>query len=265
MKYLFIIQNENFDFCYELKNACDFHNWFCGIKEYSFKIVDTIPTKETVMDIETKNDVNISNIIPIGSVEFVQSYYRNIINITYIPPVNIPKELMKKEYTGRNFYEYDKNKKCYISVFDSNNTILTNSDKTFFIKEKKIKGFSDICRIKDIDKKILGAVPLYENFTLSEYLPNIISEYRCFVYRNQLLDCKNYSGSFEVLPDFNIIREMISKYNNPAYTLDVGILDNGKTICIECHDFFSCGLYGFYDYEKMLHMLISTHKKNIKR
>ena len=29
-----------------------------------------------------------------------------------------------------------------------------------------------------------------------------------------------------------------------AYTLDVGINDNG-TFVIEVHDFFSCGLYGF--------------------
>jgi hypothetical protein len=29
-----------------------------------------------------------------------------------------------------------------------------------------------------------------------------------------------------------------------AYTLDVGVNNDG-TFVIECHDFFSCGLYGF--------------------
>lgn len=45
------------------------------------------------------------------------------------------------------------------------------------------------------------------------------------------------------------------------YFLDVG---NSGTFVIECHDFFSCGLYGFADYSKLPHMFYKTFKEIIK-
>ena len=40
-----------------------------------------------------------------------------------------------------------------------------------------------------------------------------------------------------------------------AYTLDVAVTPEGKTVVIECHRFFSCGLYGFSDIAKYPKML----------
>lgn len=59
--------------------------------------------------------------------------------------------------------------------------------------------------------------------------------------------------------------EEYSKNNSPiAYTLDVGIhfVDNNLvTSLIEVHDFFSCGLYGFDDKDKLPFMFYRWFKE----
>ena len=40
-----------------------------------------------------------------------------------------------------------------------------------------------------------------------------------------------------------------------AYTLDIGVEKYRGTFIIECHRFFSCGLYGFSDHRRYPKML----------
>jgi hypothetical protein len=76
-----------------------------------------------------------------------------------------------------------------------------------------------------------------------------------------------------MFPDVQKINtEMIPAYKSApvAYTLDIGIirrLSDFDTVVIECHDFFSCGLYGFADhkvYPHMLHRWFNDYLKLIK-
>ena len=64
------------------------------------------------------------------------------------------------------------------------------------------------------------------------------------------------------------MREMIKLYHSApgAYTLDVAVLNNEKkdTALIEIHHFFSCGLYGFQDYSKLIKMYSITHREILK-
>lgn len=79
-----------------------------------------------------------------------------------------------------------------------------------------------------------------------------ISEYRCFVLNNELVGCKNYTGDFTLSPafeDFNYIKRIISQYKNSpsAYTLDIGILEDGGDYgidVIEINDGYGFGAYG---------------------
>lgn len=223
-----------FDFAFHLKEAVKYNNWFYNEKVHEYVFLE---------DIDGLYASDAKDYIPIGSVDFVLSYYKKHCNIS-VEPINIPKELNKYEFLQRKVFEGDK--------IDE---ICSDPNKYFFIKD--ISGFkktTDILPCKHIprDKKIL----------VSEKI-DILSEFRCFVYNKRLLDVKGYINDSFLYPDINIIKRMIEAYTNSprAYTLDVAISSNMKTVLIEVHQFFSCGLYGFADYRFLCNMFISTHRE----
>lgn len=66
---------------------------------------------------------------------------------------------------------------------------------------------------------------------------DIVSEYRCFVHKNELVGIKHYDGDFLTFPNLTSIFKIIEAYKGNApisYTLDVGIINdiNEKTILI---------------------------------
>lgn len=75
---------------------------------------------------------------------------------------------------------------------------------------------------------------------------NIASEYRCFVHEGELKGIQYYLGDFRVYPCIVMIEDMISDYksSNCAYTLDVGVMENGTTMLIEVNDMWAIGSYG---------------------
>lgn len=94
--------------------------------------------------------------------------------------------------------------------------------------EWNFKGISDDCPI-----------------LISEVV-DIVSEYRCYVIDGKIEGVYWYLGDFWVFPDRGIVEEMVRKYTKaPAgYSLDVGILADGRTVLIECNDGWSLGNYG---------------------
>ena len=53
-----------------------------------------------------------------------------------------------------------------------------------------------------------------------------------------------------------------------AYTLDIGVKwkeGGNETFVIECHDFYSCGLYGFSDLNKLPFMFNRWHLEHINK
>ena len=230
------------DFSFTLIEAIKYNNWYNGEKIYDYILQENTNLSINSNDQPYKEDVE--GIIPIGSVEFVLKYLNDYYNINNIKPLNIPEELNKYKYIKRNvwnFYPFQNDK--YIN-------------KTVFVKSKtKIKGYTDIVKYTD--------VPTGE-FIVSELI-DIQSEWRAFVWKHTLYGLQNYSGDFTMFPDIKLIKKMISDYSNDgAYTLDVGINDKDGTFIIECHDFFSCGLYGFADYRVLPLMFIDTWNKLIK-
>jgi hypothetical protein len=73
-----------------------------------------------------------------------------------------------------------------------------------------------------------------------------ISEWRCFVLEGKLVGCKNYTGDFRMLPNFEIIDQAIVDYKNQpiAYSIDFGITSEGKTLLIEMNDAYGLSSYG---------------------
>jgi hypothetical protein len=75
---------------------------------------------------------------------------------------------------------------------------------------------------------------------------NMVSEYRCYIIRGKLHGIKHYQGDIRKFPDVEMIDKMISMYKNApdGYSLDVAVLDNGKTVLVEVQDGWALGNYG---------------------
>lgn len=143
------------------------------------------------------------------------------------------------DYLGREMYET-----TYCEIL---NRFMHNTGNTpIFIKPlnehklftgKVINTFADLIS--------LAGVP-QETKILQSQVVNWISEYRCFVNRRGLLGCKNYTGDFTVLPNFDMIYGAIEDYKEQplSYSLDFGITDKGETQLIEINDGFALGAYG---------------------
>lgn len=223
------------DFSFALIEAIKYNNWY-----YDEKVYDYIFNSEIIYE---------SDYIPIGSVEFVLHCLEKFHNIKNVKPLNIPEELRKPKYLKR-----------WVDIININ----TNTTTINFFDKNKSMFIKDNTKIKSVAEIFIpnrGYPP--GEYLISEFI-DIESEWRSFVFNKKLIGLQNYSGDFTMFPNVELINEMIKDYsNNGAYTLDVGINDKG-TFVIECHDFFSCGLYGFADYKMLPLMFINTWNKLIK-
>ena len=234
------------DFSFALLESVRFKNWLMrGSKEDKIKVkfINTHELKEPD-DIYPPIEFKLfhSNYIPVGSVEFVTAFLQEFYGLTP-KPRNVPEELF--EYAGRGIYNgTEKDFPKY---------------KKFFAKSNSgIKKFAEIVENGNTLKP--------DNYQFSEFI-SIDSEWRAFVYENKLVGLQNYTGEFTIFPNIKTIKGMIEKYKDSApiaYTLDVGVNDDG-TFVIECHDFFSCGLYGFADHAKLPLMLNKWFHQYIQR
>lgn len=96
----------------------------------------------------------------------------------------------------------------------------------------------------------------WDTKVFSSEVVKIVSEFRCFVIKGEVYDCRKYKGEFSAVPDFNMIQSCVNSYESApiAYSIDFGVTDDGKTILIEANDGYSLGPYGFdsYNYTRMM-------------
>jgi hypothetical protein len=96
----------------------------------------------------------------------------------------------------------------------------------------------------------------FKTKVFSSEVVKIVSEFRCFVIRGEIYDCRKYKGEFSAVPDFKFIQECVDAYKDSpvAYGIDFGVTDKGETILIEANDGYSLGPYGFdcYNYSRMM-------------
>jgi hypothetical protein len=251
------------DFSFQLLQSINFQNWLGN--DMCYEKIENVPN---VIDGEW------IDYCPVGSVEFVSQWLEKTTN-TRPKPINIPYCLRKKSYSSRYI----------LDVIVDNKGVIHNKVPKFESLFKSLKG-KDILlksneRIKSVniptelteEPQVYYSVPTNSlelipegNYIISEYV-DITSEWRCFVYKNNLVGLSNYTGDFTVFPSVFFIKEMIKTYSENgapvAYTLDVGVGPKG-TFVIEVHDFFSCGLYGFSDSQVYPFMLYRWWKEYVK-
>jgi hypothetical protein len=122
--------------------------------------------------------------------------------------------------------------------------IITNQTTGIFIKPletklfpgKVINSFSDLIGL-NFDEEV--------SIWCSDII-HIVTEWRCFVRYNNLLDVRYYKGNWDSQLDLKIVNDAILKYKNQpaAYCLDFGVDSDGKHYLIEVNDGHSLGTYG---------------------
>lgn len=256
----FLIQKINgkivHDFSFTLLQTIEFKNWLARGKKSERVLVKYFDSTPEAIDFKFK--MIHRHYVPIGTVEFVQAFLHTFYEL--IPkPINVPEELFP--FAHRKIF---------------NGTEKDFKGKMFVKSNDKIKGCCGIFNEGEPYELPVG------NYQFSDVV-GIDSEWRAFVYNGKLIGLENYSGEFTLFPNVFRIKQMIDAYKSApvAYTLDIGINDTHTysddigTFVIECHDFFSCGLYGFNDvkYPNMLYQwfwqyvqreMVNKYEKNIK-
>jgi len=245
--------NEN---CYS--SADGFHRM--GYDIVKFTLQDTQPM---YFDVAPFNQFDVQDDVAHGGILAM----RNLFDRFGVPQPEIhnPHEYLL-EHTGRTFCE-----RKLKNVVLEYSTVDKKFLKPIFIKpltEHKlftgfvVNSFSDLIKISHIDG---------ETDILQSSFSTFISEYRVFINRQGILGCKNYTGAYNVLPDFKLVERAIEDYgyypNTPlSYSLDFAITDKGETQLIEINDGFGLGAYGLNPiyYCKMIrdrwHQIINTKK-----
>ena len=192
-------------------------------------------------------DFRCSNVaIPVGTIEFIEGYLKNICKIEKMNPIEIPKVLRREEFLCRDYKIVDKD---YVEKLDGK----------YFIKyASHLKDFSfvgDTNTLKELNKKKNEI--LKEGLYVVSEIKEIISEYRVFVVDDDIKGIQFYNGDVLTMPLPNEIKKIkkmtgmyvLDKDRPRAYTMDIAIIKNDKNqrdiMIIEVHPFACVGLYGF--------------------
>ena len=198
-------------------------------------ILDILDNRSTIHSYELCKLENVKkykneNIIPIGTIEFVETWLKEAHNILFINPIEIPsilrtEEFLKREYNFINYKDIPKK-------------------GNYFLKDiSKLKQFSFSGNINHIVPGLLNKEHIYQ---LSENV-NILSEYRVYIISGKISSIANYDGDPTIFPDINLINKANLIYSQEkeypiSYTMDIMITEKGTSI-IEIHPFTSVGLY----------------------
>lgn len=242
------------DFAFELERSIEYQIWR-GNSDFKIEYSEIENIKDNCKDIQDK-------IVPVGSIEFVKAFCNEYFNKNcekYLKPLNIPKELFK--FANRKIDDFVLNENMDTII---NDIIDISNNGQIFIKSNEVLKFENngIIHLKNIlnEKKFPNG-----KYQISE-IKQIDSEYRCFIYNGQLIGIQYYNGDFKLFPDVKVIEDITKYFNdNTAYTIDIGVNYKRETFLIECHEFYSCGLYGFSDYNKLPYMFNRTFNKIVNR
>jgi len=121
--------------------------------------------------------------------------------------------------------------------------IVNDHSEPSFIKPYGTTKYFNGCVVEHF--KDLPAADLTTKIYKSE-LVNFVTEYRCFILRGKIMGAKHYKGDFSVGFDRKVLEEAVEKYTSApiAYSLDLGVDKQGRTLLVECNDSHSMGHYG---------------------
>jgi hypothetical protein len=92
-----------------------------------------------------------------------------------------------------------------------------------------------------------------------------ITEYRAFVSYGKIYGIKHYKGDFLKFIDASVLDKMVDDFTDcpSAFTLDIGLTEDGRTLLVEVNDMWAIGSYGMDGREYAL--LCARRMKEILR
>lgn len=235
MKKVYVQVKNNYPINVDIQNAID-----------GFEYLNYEPINFTYVDVLLGKMNLIAMFNPIvGSIDGMISIFKQIKKLP--EPIDFPEEIL----TNSDLIKRQINKMPLNDFIEMYKGCFKDD---FFVKPVKSKLFDGIL-ITHINH--LNYFKGYDNpdVWVSEKL-DIISEYRAFIHKGKIKYCSSYRGDFKVAPDYDYIEQIIKQYTSCpiAYTIDVGVLKNGRTELIEINDMWAIGSYGLYciDYAEML-------------
>lgn len=113
------------------------------------------------------------------------------------------------------------------------------------VDQKHITGF--VCRNFSDYARNCGGVEYTKQVYTSEVL-DFKAEFRTYIHRHDIAACLRYKGDYDKAPNRETVEAMLYALRNikmpVAYSIDVGIIDTGETVLVECNDGFALGNYG---------------------
>lgn len=164
----------------------------------------------------------------VGSVEFMKEVFSKV----KIENVRLP-ENSNREYKTMTLGEAKK----YVK----------STGSSIFIKPFDIKLFTGFVLDQMVHMSISDIPEDSVVMAYDVFKSPIRSEYRCYVYRDKVINIRNYSGDIFCSPDEKYLESVVSLNKDKfpiAYTVDVGILENGENVVIEYNDMWAIGNYG---------------------
>jgi hypothetical protein len=150
---------------------------------------------------------------------------------------------------------------------DRDNTIMSvdtlreeiENGKTYFVKPLQQKLFSGLV----VDKYSISSLREIPSDTVVlayDVIYDIISEWRLYVHNYSIVDARNYSGGFKIMPDFGYATNVLNnlKHTLPrTFVMDIGVAADGVrdlNFVVEFNDMYAIGNYGIENslYYRML-------------
>ena len=221
------------DFVFALTLAKDFYAW-----QHDERLTLKFLNYPSLMGTAVANP---DMYVPAGSVAFVEAYLKQFYPkaTKALEPLNVPECLFP--FAGREIINIAANARLPLTLPKGQLYMKSNS---------KIKALSNGVAPPDADASA------FLGHQVSQVI-DVDSEWRAFVFHDKIEYIANYGGDPTIFPAIDTVKEMVKAFSPEApvaYTLDVGV--NWKqTFVIECHRFYSCGLYGFSDLKLLPKML----------
>jgi hypothetical protein len=124
---------------------------------------------------------------------------------------------------------------------------IVDTGGSLFIKpipnDRKLFGGSLLSSFRDLIAT--ASLPADYPIVCSEPV-SMLSEYRVFVLKGNVIGCRHYKGDFRLFPDFRVIDSAIRDFSEApsGYGIDFAVTASGDTILVEVNEGFSLGCYG---------------------
>lgn len=118
--------------------------------------------------------------------------------------------------------------------------------ETLFVKPVEAKLFTGMVFGPDSIEQ-LNQIPDSTEVLLSKtFESKIAAEVRCYVHNKVIVDARGYAGNYKLWPNWAWAEEVLSSlpHQFAAFTMDIGILENGDNVIIEFNDMWAIGNYG---------------------